>query len=61
LKSNQAPTGVMLLAEVALGTMNKLLKDTYMEKAPPGTHCTKAMGKAAPDPKSDKVDFSILF
>jgi len=24
-----------------------------MEKAPPGTNCTKALGMAAPDPKED--------
>jgi len=52
--TNQNPHAVMLLAEVALGNMNQLLKDEYMEKAPPGTHCTKALGMAAPDPKSDR-------
>lgn len=64
--SNQNPTAVMLvrehlplfahapqLAEVALGKMNELLRDEYMEKPPPGHHSTKAMGGAAPDPKHD--------
>jgi poly [ADP-ribose] polymerase len=52
--TNQNPHAVMLLAEVALGNPNELLKDEYMEKAPPGKHCTKALGMAAPDPKGDQ-------
>jgi poly [ADP-ribose] polymerase len=44
----------MLLAEVALGKMNELKRDQYMEKAPPGTHSTKALGMTAPDPKENK-------
>jgi len=51
--SNTSPYAVMLLAEVALGKPNELTKDQYMEKAPSGTHCTKALGMAAPDPKDD--------
>eukprot|EP01112_Ceratiomyxa_fruticulosa_P015741 TRINITY_DN4671_c0_g1_i1.p1 TRINITY_DN4671_c0_g1~~TRINITY_DN4671_c0_g1_i1.p1 ORF type:complete len:930 (+),score=212.19 TRINITY_DN4671_c0_g1_i1:193-2982(+) len=50
-----APTGLMILSEVALGTMNELKNDTYMEKAPPGTHSTKALGMAHPDPKHDQL------
>ncbi|PRP84649.1 hypothetical protein PROFUN_07899 [Planoprotostelium fungivorum] len=44
---------VMLLAEVALGKMNELLRDQYMEKAEAGYDCTKAMGGRAPNPKGD--------
>eukprot|EP00026_Physarum_polycephalum_P002055 Phypoly_transcript_02059.p1 GENE.Phypoly_transcript_02059~~Phypoly_transcript_02059.p1 ORF type:complete len:946 (+),score=184.86 Phypoly_transcript_02059:73-2910(+) len=53
--TKDAPTAVLLLGEVALGDMNQLKKDTYMEKAPPGTHSTKALGMAAPDPKLDQA------
>eukprot|EP01114_Cavostelium_apophysatum_P007265 TRINITY_DN1927_c0_g1_i1.p1 TRINITY_DN1927_c0_g1~~TRINITY_DN1927_c0_g1_i1.p1 ORF type:complete len:935 (-),score=347.88 TRINITY_DN1927_c0_g1_i1:64-2868(-) len=51
--SNAQPHAVMLLAEVAAGKLNELKKDEYMEKAPPGTQCTKALGMAHPDPKQD--------
>eukprot|EP01116_Phalansterium_solitarium_P023164 TRINITY_DN7972_c0_g1_i1.p1 TRINITY_DN7972_c0_g1~~TRINITY_DN7972_c0_g1_i1.p1 ORF type:complete len:951 (+),score=393.50 TRINITY_DN7972_c0_g1_i1:135-2987(+) len=51
--SKQAPTGVLLLVEAALGTMNQLKHDEYMEKAPAGTHSTKALGMNAPNPKED--------
>lgn len=59
----------MLLAEVALGNINKLKQDQvsgyykchsgliflqYMEKAPAGTHSTQALGMAAPDPAGAK-------
>jgi len=50
--SNESPVGVMLLAEVALGNMNELKTDQYMEKAPPGTDSTKALGMTAPAEKS---------
>lgn len=52
--SNESPDAVMLLAEVALGKTNDLLRDEYMEKPPPGTHSTKALGKTAPNPKQNK-------
>eukprot|EP01117_Protostelium_nocturnum_P006845 TRINITY_DN2453_c1_g2_i1.p1 TRINITY_DN2453_c1_g2~~TRINITY_DN2453_c1_g2_i1.p1 ORF type:complete len:925 (-),score=400.89 TRINITY_DN2453_c1_g2_i1:130-2904(-) len=51
--SNNAPQAVMMLAEVALGVQNELKQDKYMEKAPAGTDCTKALGKTEPDKKSD--------
>jgi len=51
--TNESPYAVMLLAEVALGKMNELLRDEYMEKPKAGTLCTKALGMAAPDPKED--------
>lgn len=43
----------MLLAEVAIGKPNELTKDQYMEKAPPGTDSTKALGMAIPDPSQN--------
>jgi len=51
--SKENPTGIMLLTEVALGKMNELLNDMYMETPQPGTDSTKAMGRTAPDPKED--------
>jgi len=51
--SKEAPTGIMLLNEVALGRMCELLDDKYMEKPQPGTDSTKALGATAPDPNQD--------
>jgi len=51
--SKDAPTGIMLLNEVALGRMCELKNDLYMEKPQPGTDSTKALGATAPDPKQD--------
>ncbi|EGG16531.1 poly(ADP-ribosyl)transferase [Cavenderia fasciculata] len=48
--SRDKPTAIMILCEVALGNMNELDHDTYMEKAPAGTHSTKARGMSHPDP-----------
>eukprot|EP01113_Clastostelium_recurvatum_P012377 TRINITY_DN1642_c0_g1_i2.p1 TRINITY_DN1642_c0_g1~~TRINITY_DN1642_c0_g1_i2.p1 ORF type:complete len:381 (+),score=131.70 TRINITY_DN1642_c0_g1_i2:139-1143(+) len=53
--TREAPTGIMILSEIALGKMNELKKDQYMEKAPPGTHSTKALGMAAPLPAHDEI------
>ncbi|KAL6078683.1 Poly [ADP-ribose] polymerase 1 [Balamuthia mandrillaris] len=53
--SSSAPLGIMLLNEVALGTMNELLNDQYMEKPSPGTHSTKALGATAPNPAKTVV------
>jgi len=53
--TRDSPTAVLLLAEVALGSMNELKHDQYMEKPPAGTHSTKALGMSAPDPKEDKI------
>eukprot|EP01132_Coremiostelium_polycephalum_P000953 gene953-1208_t len=53
--SRDNPTALMILCEVALGKMNQLEHDTYMEKAPTGTHSTKALGMAAPSPSGNKV------
>merc|ERR1719229_828085 len=43
-------TGLMLLAEVALGDMNKLLQaDYHADQLPAGKQSTKGCGKTAPD------------
>jgi len=34
--------------------MNELKYDQYMEKAPPGTDSTKALGMTIPDPKENE-------
>eukprot|EP01133_Synstelium_polycarpum_P000362 gene362-420_t len=52
--TKDSPTALMILCEVSLGKMNELKKDQYMEKAPAGTHSTKALGNAAPDQKENK-------
>ncbi|GAM18341.1 hypothetical protein SAMD00019534_015160 [Acytostelium subglobosum LB1] len=58
--SRDSPTALMILCEVALGKMNELKHDTYMEKAPTGTHSTKALGMSAPDQKGNtKVEDDI--
>jgi len=49
------PVGLMILNEVALGDINKVKRDTYMEKAPAGTHSTQALGMTAPDPAADII------
>lgn len=53
--TKDAPTAVLLLGEVALGKQNELSRDEYMEKAPAGTHSTKALGRAAPNPALDQA------
>jgi len=40
---------LMLLCEVALGTMKGFLDATYMESAAPGSHSTKGLGSQGPD------------
>ncbi|EFA82774.1 polyADP-ribosyltransferase [Heterostelium album PN500] len=52
--TRENPTALMILCEVALGNMNELKNDQYMEKAPSGKHSTKALGMAAPDAKENK-------
>eukprot|EP00005_Dracoamoeba_jomungandri_P000909 CAMPEP_0174254406 /NCGR_PEP_ID=MMETSP0439-20130205/3732_1 /TAXON_ID=0 /ORGANISM="Stereomyxa ramosa, Strain Chinc5" /LENGTH=1042 /DNA_ID=CAMNT_0015335969 /DNA_START=19 /DNA_END=3144 /DNA_ORIENTATION=- len=53
--SKAAPTGLMLLNEVALGKMLELKQDMYMEKPQPGTDSTKALGATAPNPAQTVV------
>eukprot|EP01004_Peranema_trichophorum_P001893 NODE_1246_length_2049_cov_43.662513_g1054_i0.p1 GENE.NODE_1246_length_2049_cov_43.662513_g1054_i0~~NODE_1246_length_2049_cov_43.662513_g1054_i0.p1 ORF type:complete len:503 (+),score=117.03 NODE_1246_length_2049_cov_43.662513_g1054_i0:366-1874(+) len=48
------PTGLMFLAEVALGDMYKLQGAKYMDKAPAPYHSTMGEGKMAPNPKGTK-------
>jgi len=47
--SRDSPIGILLLAEVALGTPYELTGAMYMDKAPDGCHSTKGCGGTAPD------------
>ncbi|KYQ93045.1 poly(ADP-ribosyl)transferase [Tieghemostelium lacteum] len=59
--TRENPKAIMILCEVALGKMNELEHDKYMEKAPTGTHSTKALGMSVPDPKSNiKIENDIM-
>jgi len=49
----QKPVGLMLLNEVALGNINKLTRDEYMEQPPKNFESTQALGRTVPDPKGD--------
>ena len=46
-----APTGLMLLSEVALGEVYPLRKAQFLEKLPQGKQSTKGLGKVEPDAK----------
>ena len=50
--SKQAPSGLLLLSEVALGNMYECTGAEYVEKLPDGKHSTFGIGKTMPD-KSD--------
>ena len=43
-------TGLLLLCDVALGSMYEATKAEYIEKLPTGFHSTKGVGKTAPNP-----------
>eukprot|EP00899_Mesostigma_viride_P006870 jgi/Mesvir1/16184/Mv08449-RA.1 len=46
--------GLLLLSEVALGSMNEKLRHDYKgDKLPPGKHSVKGVGRAFPDPACD--------
>ena len=54
--SRQQPTGILLLAEVALGEPRELLNSDYnANKLPTGKHSTKGMGQTYPDPSGTKL------
>jgi poly [ADP-ribose] polymerase len=53
--TRDAPKGIMILNEVALGTPFETPNDIYMEKPQPGTNCTWALGMTVPDPKVKHV------
>ncbi|XP_043248325.1 poly [ADP-ribose] polymerase [Colletes gigas] len=50
--SNENPTGLLLLCEVALGNMYERYAADYIEKLPNGKHSTFGRGQTQPDPKS---------
>ncbi|KAM8847132.1 poly [ADP-ribose] polymerase 1 [Synchiropus picturatus] len=47
--SQSDPTGLLLLAEVALGNMHELKKAAHITKLPKGKHSVKGLGRSAPD------------
>jgi len=51
--SHSAPTGIMLLSEVALGKMYEINHSEYMEQAPAGFQSTKGVGNTRPNPSHD--------
>ncbi|XP_021839258.2 poly [ADP-ribose] polymerase 2 isoform X2 [Spinacia oleracea] len=54
--SSSAPTGVLLLCEVALGEMEELLHSNYSaDKLPAGKLSTKGVGSTAPDMSEAQV------
>ncbi|XP_069975958.1 poly [ADP-ribose] polymerase 1-like [Penaeus vannamei] len=48
--SQSNPTGLILLADVALGNMYERNHAEYVEKLPKGMHSTKGLGRTCPDP-----------
>ncbi|KAJ3177406.1 Poly [ADP-ribose] polymerase 1 [Geranomyces variabilis] len=46
--SRRQRTGLLLLAEVALGEQMELVESTFVEKLPPGIHSVKGCGKTGP-------------
>ncbi|XP_042855321.1 poly [ADP-ribose] polymerase 1-like isoform X2 [Penaeus japonicus] len=55
--SQSNPTGLILLADVALGNMYERNHAEYVEKLPKGMHSTKGVGRTCPDPsESINVD-----
>uniref|UniRef100_UPI00358E437B poly [ADP-ribose] polymerase 1 n=1 Tax=Myxine glutinosa TaxID=7769 RepID=UPI00358E437B len=46
------PTGLIMLAEVALGNMYELKEAKNVTKLPKGKHSVKGLGKTVPDPSS---------
>ena len=53
--SPSSNVGLLLLCDVALGSVYPLLKAKYMDKPPSGTHSTMGLGKWQPDPALDKT------
>lgn len=50
--SQADPTGLILLADVALGNMHELKKASHITKLPKGKHSVKGLGRTAPDPSA---------
>ncbi|XP_077341983.1 poly [ADP-ribose] polymerase 1-like [Lithobates pipiens] len=57
------PTGLILLGEVALGSMYELKAASHITKLPKGKHSVKGLGRTAPDPAAtvqlDGVDVPL--
>lgn len=60
--SRENSTGILLLCEVALGSMNeKFIADYYAANLPPGKHSTKGVGRTAPNPDNAvKLDDGVV-
>lgn len=56
--TREAPEGLMLLCEVALGKMYECYKSTNLsgDTLPNGTHSAKGCGQTAPDSKSKRTN-----
>ncbi|XP_051981100.1 poly [ADP-ribose] polymerase 1, partial [Xyrauchen texanus] len=50
--SQADPVGLILLGEVALGSMHELKKASHITKLPKGKHSVKGLGRTAPDPRA---------
>jgi len=53
--SKQNPTGLMLLCDVALGSMHELKHADFITKLPKGKHSCKGVGKMAPNATESKT------
>ena len=60
--TRDAPEGLLLLCEVALGKMYECYKATSLsiEKLPTGTQSTKGCGQTVPDPKGICTSFYVF-
>jgi hypothetical protein len=55
MDSSSGDGGLLILAEVALGTPTKRYHSDYITSLPEGTHSTYALGRSMPDPAGDLV------
>ncbi|CUF30512.1 poly (ADP ribose) polymerase, putative [Bodo saltans] len=53
MDSSSGDGGLLILAEVALGTPTKRYQSDYITSLPKNTHSTYALGKSMPDPNGD--------
>jgi len=53
--NREKTTGLMLLAEVALGDMYQLTQAQYMDQPPQGFQSTMGCGQTAPDPQQTEI------
>lgn len=58
MASQTAPSGLLLLSEVALGNMHECKAAEYIEKLPEGKHSCFGVGKTMPDKSCSEVSGS---